>query len=402
MRRFVFAAITFIAIFPALPADSLPLYTSQPLGMNHSIMDINDHGEVVGDYRGTIQYGYYFDGIRSVPTGLSGDHYSWSSLSAINNNHFAVGLNTRRPQADPTMAIRAVRVHPDSAAFPLLNLGSLTGPDGDSNARDINDANVIVGDSVTASGTRHAVRFETNGTVTDLGTLGGSNSSALGINLRGDIVGNAQDSNGFWRAFLLPVGDTMRDLGTLGGNESSATRINNRGQIAGSATLANGECHAFLYSDGVMQDLGTLAGTNSAAVGLNDYGVVVGTGPFPFVKYPGQPMLDLRNIAGIPYYDFLISATAINNDGFIVVHGFDNFSSYILKPGALSAALRNGVYHLTFSAPQGTQVRLEHSDTLSAWMPLLTNTLTSTQITQTLNPAHAGPKFFRAVITPSR
>jgi probable HAF family extracellular repeat protein len=67
------------------------------------------------------------------------------------------------------------------------------------------------------------------------------------------------------------------DLGTLGGTTSTADAINERGQVAGWSDTAGGNHHAFLYGDGIMQDLGTLTGgSDSYATALNDLGQVVG------------------------------------------------------------------------------------------------------------------------------
>jgi probable HAF family extracellular repeat protein len=55
----------------------------------------------------------------------------------------------------------------------------------------------------------------------DLGTLGGSTSHANGINERGQIVGNSETTTGERHPFLWEEG-TMIDLGTLGGPQNSA------------------------------------------------------------------------------------------------------------------------------------------------------------------------------------
>ena len=100
--------------------------------------------------------------------------------------------------------------------------------------------------------------------ITDLGTLGGSSSTAEGINNSGQVVGDALDAGGNQHAFLYS-GGVMTDLGTLGGSYSQAWGINNNGQVVGDAANASGNQHAFLYSGGVMSDLGTLGGAWSRA-----------------------------------------------------------------------------------------------------------------------------------------
>ena len=121
-------------------------------------------------------------------------------------------------------------------------------------------------------------------TITDLGTLGGSESFASGINNSGKVVGYSPIAeNSDYHAFLYE-GTTMNDLGTLGGSESYAFGINNSGQVAGySGTTGNSAHHAFLYDGGNMIDLNTLLPTGSGwvlrqAYGINDSGQIVGEG----------------------------------------------------------------------------------------------------------------------------
>ena len=70
---------------------------------------------------------------------------------------------------------------------------------------------------------------------------------------------------------------SITDLGTLGGSESSATAINDRGEVVGYSTRSgDGSLHAFRHSDGRMIDL--LPGpTPSFANDINNRGEVVGT-----------------------------------------------------------------------------------------------------------------------------
>ncbi len=128
--------------------------------------------------------------------------------------------------------------------------------------------------------------------------LGGSYGQARGINELGQIVGEAAQS-GFStiHAFLLTPqngqwntdGDYntpnpyIVDLGTLGGTNSTAVAVNDAGTVVGSSELANGMTHAFIYDAGLMVDLNELIATNSGwtlghASAINSSGHIVGSG----------------------------------------------------------------------------------------------------------------------------
>ena len=115
--------------------------------------------------------------------------------------------------------------------------------------------------------------------ITDLGTLGGSESCAYGISDGGQVVGWAYTTGGINHAFLYSD-STMHDLGTLGGTSgySFAYGINDSGQVVGQTSIAGGANHACLYSGSTMYDLGTLGGTSgfSFAYDVNQSGQVAG------------------------------------------------------------------------------------------------------------------------------
>ena len=165
-------------------------------------------------------------------------------------------------------------VQPVSAdsQYTITDLGTLGGTF--SNARAINDNMQIVGGSDTSAGETHAYIWE-NGIMTDLGTLGGSLSSAGAINNQGQIVGMSQISSGEYHAFFWENG-VMTDLGTLGGSSAYAYSINELGQVVGFSDTISGDRHAFLWENGVMTDLGTLGGLSSWAYSINELGQVVG------------------------------------------------------------------------------------------------------------------------------
>jgi probable HAF family extracellular repeat protein len=77
-------------------------------------------------------------------------------------------------------------------------------------------------------------------------------------------------------SFLWEKGEKI-DLGTLGGTHSTATDINNRGQIVGGSNTSSGPHHAFLWENEEMIDLGTLGGMFSRAHAINERGEIVGS-----------------------------------------------------------------------------------------------------------------------------
>jgi len=133
------------------------------------------------------------------------------------------------------------------------------------NIGDIDDRGVVVG--ARRNGAITNAFMYANGSVVTIGDAG-VNSAAAAINARQQIVGTA---NG--HAFVFQNG-ALEDLGTLGGTMSTANGINDAGSIVGTSSNANGEPEPFVF-DGAMK---TLAGPSySGAVAINNRGQVVGS-----------------------------------------------------------------------------------------------------------------------------
>jgi probable HAF family extracellular repeat protein len=81
----------------------------------------------------------------------------------------------------------------------------------------------------------------------DLGTLGGSYSSAAAVSPSGEVVGDTTIAANANRAFCWNRGTGMVALDTLGGSFSSASAVNPSRLAVGSSTTASGELHATVW-----------------------------------------------------------------------------------------------------------------------------------------------------------
>ncbi len=166
-------------------------------------------------------------------------------------------------------------------------------PDSTSAATAINNRGQVVGISGACDRARgrfsakHAVLWQ-NGTVTDLGNLGGvAWNTPTAINQHGDIAGFSDfpgDQGGGLNAHavLWPRGGGIQDLSVLTGDDISlAFGINDHGQVVGQSIGANGS-RAFLWQDGILTDLNTLTPPGSPflvyANDINDAGEIAGQG----------------------------------------------------------------------------------------------------------------------------
>jgi probable HAF family extracellular repeat protein len=131
-----------------------------------------------------------------------------------------------------------------------------------------NNGSIIVG-QYRATGGFHA--FSYDGSVHDLGTLGGPSSAALGVSADGSvIVGYSDISTGGIRAFRH-AGGTMTELPSLGGTHDEAYAVTPDGTVI----VGLSGTQAAMWRDGEVIDLGTLAsGSSAAALAISAAGTV--------------------------------------------------------------------------------------------------------------------------------
>jgi probable HAF family extracellular repeat protein len=215
---------------------------------------INARGQVIGQ---DIGNGLAVLWERGVTTDL-GSLGGFSAPDAINTRGDVVGYSI-----DDSYRSHAVLW--DRAGIHALEFGS---PASYAEAFGINDAGEAVGVSDHGYGdgfVENAVAWR-HGEANDLGSapsLGLYLLAAFAVNEAGQIVGNGSDAaQSHEVSFLWPSATSPPvNLGTLGGTQTSAAALNNNGLVVGGSKTVGGSWHAFLWQNGVMTDLGADPGT---------------------------------------------------------------------------------------------------------------------------------------------
>src|SRR4051794_21403273 len=162
----------------------------------------------------------------------------------------------------------------------------------------INASGQVAGDAYPTGSllNTHAFRVAPGGQVADsgadLGTLGGTRSTANAINSSGQVTGysiSATSVSGHaYRTSATGDITTATELSPPSGRTSIGFAINDVGQVAGFAYMFSGPNdtnHAFRTTPtgtiDVTADLGTLGGSNSEAHGINASGQVTGVSDMP-------------------------------------------------------------------------------------------------------------------------
>ena len=174
--------------------------------------------------------------------------------------------------------------------------------------------------------------------ITDLGTLGGTSSTARDINDQRQVVGMSTYEPGVGtsgydhqHAFLWEDGVTTF-LGTLGGEYSIANAINDSGQIVGMAAIDDDSprsYHAAIWNNGVIGDLAPDGNSGSAAA-INDLGHIALTTEYQVFMWT-DGVLDLLGDVGAMGY-----LRDINNKDQVVGASRESGKAYLWENGNIT------------------------------------------------------------------
>ena len=146
----------------------------------------------------------------------------------------------------------------------------------------INDAGQSAGSyrfDGPGQGQTHAITFDANGTLHDLGAPVGTKSVAYDLNASGDAVGQSPGPDDYGgEAILWPHGGSAVRLGFIGGNTMSAARaINDAGTVVGWMRGSVFNKLPFRWSADHGLELLPTTGNGGTANAINNDGYIVGT-----------------------------------------------------------------------------------------------------------------------------
>ncbi len=271
------------------PLGGSTALTNYPAVRDSQPLSISDSGQILGAYR--------------MASGLdAGSYYVYSNGQATPLSMAPVGFNN----AGQPMGI-SFQVAPNGSVSPVVynlstgtqqSLPQLAGAS-QTWAAAMNGSGQVAGNSFfgnpanPASAVQGGGFLYSNGTMTNIGTLGGATATVMAMTASGQVIGTSDLTNNLINHAFLYSNGKMTDLGTLQGyKDSFAFGINAQGQVVGSAGSGS-TGSGFLYSNGVMTNLNSLINPQSgwtivAGQSINNLGQILALGYNSSVSIDGS------------------------------------------------------------------------------------------------------------------
>ena len=244
--------------------------------------------------------------------------------------------------SEPASALATAAFYGGRKYF-ITDIGTLGGTQ--SFALGINDVGQVFGTAwITGDATRHAFLYQ-NGTMADIGDLvitlagGALNNSgqiAAGFTLNGVIRPAIYDSE----TGLITIIPALGGVSSFG-FKGVVRAINNRSKAVGFGYIDSQTTHAFSHRNGVTRDIGSLGGSSYAS-SINDSGTIVGASTdasngyaHAFVYSAGQ-MRDIDPFGDPTFTTSLSVASDVNDVGTVVGYFLDQ------TDGAIHSFLYDG------------------------------------------------------------
>jgi probable HAF family extracellular repeat protein len=330
-------------------------------GLSGEATGINAAAQIVGENQnssGQWRVVRYSEG--KIEDLVAAVHPGGPYLEGINNHGDVVGVNYGSGSLLPFLYTNGT-----VTTLPFLSGGTAAGP------QSINDNGTVVGTAYPSggNGSGYAAAWM-NGGVTELAELTGyPNGDPYQVNNLFQAVGYAAAPGQSDRAALWQNG-TVVDLGTLGGSTASAISINDYGQIVGGAATASGIFHAALWSGGQALDLNNVVMPNPnfdsivTARGINNRGQIVGSGSLGGVTKAF--LLNPKSLSTTPPTTVPLAGN-ITDIGLAPGLVLQSTWSKVSGPGSVTFAdPAQPQTTATFTAPGAYVLRLSASDSLQA------------------------------------
>jgi probable HAF family extracellular repeat protein len=307
-------------------------------GPNSAAFGVNEWGQAVGQAETSVRNTEDFCGLNAygLPSSTACLPFLWQygvmtplptlggangAANMINNRGEVAGVaETTSPDPNPACPVSQFKpvIWENGKIQPLPTVDG----DPDGAAIDINDNGQVVGISGPCAPFNpplgyhlvdaHALLWEKDGSVHDLGNLGGpagtfGGNHACAINNQGQVVGHSDlTGDTTFHAYLWTKETGMKDIGTLKGDfASAALGINDGSQVVGISLDENFNETAFLRENGQMTDLNTLIPAGSPlflieASKINSSGGIIGLALLKSACAVANPPAWLANQAACP------------------------------------------------------------------------------------------------------